>query len=429
MVMAVWKYDEDLSGTNPNNLVSGEVHTIPQSTQRAFASNYGPFYSDSVVVKVRDTGEVLVNGVGYQCLFLYSDATAKSGKPVTAVIHIIDASVVGDVLVDYQVVGGPYSSNAYALEDLIAILQIDNRSIAWENVTNKPVVFPPAPHLHAATDLFGLEWVVDALNEITQAVMLGDSASHDQIYLRIATVKKQLQDNIDQVNTDLTARITQVENDMDAMDTRLTAGLNNLSAVVTAHIGRRDNPHVVTAAQTNAVPVTRTVNGKALSTDIVIGAGDVNAYTKGEIDTKVSALQNADTNLQVNINNLSSALTAHVNRRDNPHGVTAAQANAVPTNRTVNGKALSSDISLNAGDVGTYDAGTIEAKLAALAAQVGAGVKMGASVTYKERGTNERMASGVMTSWADYGGSNYWVRLRPLYYLKNNQWILAPYEG
>lgn len=429
MVMAVWKYDLDLSGTNPNNLVSGEVHTIPQTTGRAFASNYGPFYSDSVVVTVKDTGEVLVNGVGYQCLYLYSDATAASGKPVTAVINILDASVVGDVLVDYQVVGGPYSSNAYALEDLIALLQIDNRAIAWENITNKPVTFPPQPHLHAATDLYGLEWVVDALNEITQAVMLGDSASHDQIYLRIATVKKQLQDNIDAVNVALTARITQVEADMDAMDTRLTTALNNLSAVVTAHINNKANPHAVTAAQASAVPITRTVNGKPLSTDIVIAAGDLNAYTKTEVDTKVTALQNADAQLQTNINAVSNALTTHANRRDNPHVVTAAQTSAVPLTRTVNGKALSSNITITAGDVGTYDSATIDAKLAALSAQVGAGVKMGASVTYKERSTAERMASGVMTSWADYGGSNYWVRLRPLYYLKNNQWILAPYEG
>lgn len=36
----------------------------------------------------------------------------------------------------------------------------------------------------------------------------------------------------------------------------------------------------------------------------------------------------------------------------NPHGTTAADVGAVPTNRTVNGKALSANISLNASDVG-----------------------------------------------------------------------------
>ena len=42
-------------------------------------------------------------------------------------------------------------------------------------------------------------------------------------------------------------------------------------------------------AANSAVPNTRTVNGKALSSDISLGAGDVGAYTKKETDTKISA--------------------------------------------------------------------------------------------------------------------------------------------
>ena len=38
-----------------------------------------------------------------------------------------------------------------------------------------------------------------------------------------------------------------------------------------------------------AVPNTRTVNGKALSSNISLGAGDVGAYTKSETDTKINA--------------------------------------------------------------------------------------------------------------------------------------------
>lgn len=42
-------------------------------------------------------------------------------------------------------------------------------------------------------------------------------------------------------------------------------------------------------AANSAVPNTRTVNGKALSSDISLGAGDVGAYTKKETDTKINA--------------------------------------------------------------------------------------------------------------------------------------------
>ena len=42
-------------------------------------------------------------------------------------------------------------------------------------------------------------------------------------------------------------------------------------------------------AANSAVPNTRTVNGKALSSNISLGAGDVGAYTKKETDTKINA--------------------------------------------------------------------------------------------------------------------------------------------
>lgn len=66
-------------------------------------------------------------------------------------------------------------------------------------------------------------------------------------------------------------------------------------------VGARASDWTPTANEVGAVPVGRTVNGKALSADITLGAGDVGA---------------------------------------------------VPTSRTVNGKALSADISLSAADVG-----------------------------------------------------------------------------
>lgn len=47
-----------------------------------------------------------------------------------------------------------------------------------------------------------------------------------------------------------------------------------------------------------------------------------------------------------------AATGAHIANTNNPHGVTAAQVGAVPTTRKVNGKALSADITLTAGDVG-----------------------------------------------------------------------------
>lgn len=53
-------------------------------------------------------------------------------------------------------------------------------------------------------------------------------------------------------------------------------------------------------------------------------------------------------------------LNTHKADKKNPHGVTASQAGAVPTERKVNGKPLSADISLAASDVGADTAGSAE---------------------------------------------------------------------
>lgn len=55
------------------------------------------------------------------------------------------------------------------------------------------------------------------------------------------------------------------------------------------------------------------------------------------------------------------------------------------------------------------------------------GVRLGPLQSFKERRGTERMTGGVMTSWADFGGSNYWVYLRPLQYLINGSWVTVAY--
>ena len=58
----------------------------------------------------------------------------------------------------------------------------------------------------------------------------------------------------------------------------------------------------------------------------------------------------------------------HIANKSNPHGVTAAQVGAVPTSRTVNGKALNANITLAASDVG---AATMTEVNAAISAAIG----------------------------------------------------------
>ncbi|WP_235319681.1 phage tail protein [Pectobacterium fontis] len=126
---------------------------------------------------------------------------------------------------------------------------------------------------------------------------------------------------------------------------QLSSATNSESELLAA------TPKAVKAANDNAngrVPVTRKVNGKALTADITLSAGDVGAYTKLETDTAVSVATTA----------ANTAATAAANANTNANG-------RVPSGRTVNGKALSADIALGAEDVGAYTKAETDTRVAA----------------------------------------------------------------
>lgn len=120
-----------------------------------------------------------------------------------------------------------------------------------------------------------------------------------------------------------------------------------------------DAQSAANAANNNAnsrVPSTRKVNGKPLSDDITLGAGDMGAYTKAETDTRVADAKKAGTDAQATAN---AANTTATNANNNANG-------RVPSGRKVNGKPLTADISLNAGDVGAYTKAEVDARIANL---------------------------------------------------------------
>ncbi|MEX6209506.1 phage tail protein [Providencia huaxiensis] len=125
-----------------------------------------------------------------------------------------------------------------------------------------------------------------------------------------------------------------------------------------------DAQSTANAANTNAnsrVPSTRKVNGKPLSEDISLGAGDVGSYTKAETDTRVADAKKAGTDAQATANAANTAAananTAASNANNNANG-------RVPSTRKVNGKPLSGDITLGAGDVGAYTKAETDTRVA-----------------------------------------------------------------
>ena len=310
----------DPDGNNPNNYVAKEEHTLTNRPNRLFKPNYGSFYTASLEVYDMATSQRLKRGTDYICTQPRNIAIAKYGLEACSFIIIINPNISSKVYINYQAVGGYYSFISDLLPDLLDKLNNDNRVVYWKDIIGVPKYFNPTHHLHRIGDVYGFEYFVDAINNLSDTVALGDAAKI-QIYLdyfKGLLDEFKLQDLWDAFNTHLAAvnphgitasmvgaytKVeinTKVTNLQDQIDALKRDKLDRTEVDLT-HFTNKNNPHDTTAAQ-------------------------VGAYTKAQSDTITNALD--------------SRLQTHVNNFNNPHKTTAAQVGAytkAETDALING--------------------------------------------------------------------------------------------
>lgn len=181
MTETLIRYELDITGINPDNLVTGELHDLTAREVRAVTTTYGPFYTAGLVVRDYSNGLTLVRGIHYQCVELLQDATLRYGKEICSVILIIDRQISPQVQIDYHVVGGHYIRDSSAIANLYQTVINDNRPIQWEYVLSKPVEYPPTLHRHLVEDLYGFEPVVSALERIRNAMTLSNVPAFEAV--------------------------------------------------------------------------------------------------------------------------------------------------------------------------------------------------------------------------------------------------------
>lgn len=210
-------YPVDFTGEAQTNRISGELHTIGKDRYRAFALNYGYFYSDSVRIIERGKTTPLTPGVDFKCLYFARDISKMAkGKEVCGVVLIINEAVGTELEVSYNLVGGHYANYSSAIAEAIVLLELDNRNVYWKDILLKPDLFQPAPHAHDIGDVYGLEFLIDTLTQLINAILIGDNAVHQEI--------------------------------LNALD-KLRVDLTNAHV---AHLADKNNPHGTTADQVNA---------------------------------------------------------------------------------------------------------------------------------------------------------------------------------
>lgn len=280
MPTTVIQYPLDLTGNLPGNRITGEVHGLVTNANRAIVPNYGPFYTRNLVVRSQTTGQVLTPEVHYKAVQLFPEATLKTGQEICSVIVIVDNTLGNQFSIDYNTIGGDYSSSVYAIQQLIDSLDIDERAVQWGQIIGRPTAFPPAPHLHDLGDVYGFEFIVAALESVRRAILTGGSEGMDEIYAYI-----------------------------DAGDQNLANAISGFNASLSAHIADQSNPHNTTKAQ--------------------VGLGAVQnfglATTQEAVDGLINTAYMTPLRVAEAINFRVGGLGAHVTRTDNPHNTTKTQ--------------------------------------------------------------------------------------------------------
>lgn len=275
------RYPLDKTGLSPDNKIVGEPHTLVNRQVRAVAPLYGPFFTESLVVRDLTTGQTLTYGTQYIATEMDTAPTGFYGKEICGIILIKDTSVSSQIEIDYQCLGGQYSLNSDAIVAMLNSAAFDNRPVAWGDIISKPDQFEPADHFHDAGDIYGFEYVVTALERLRSAILIGDSASHDEIYRYIDNWGNQL-------------------------DTRITT----VSTTMNAHIANQNNPHNTTKAQ--------------------VGLGNVDNFltatqSQAEAGTAANAFMTPQRTAQAISFQALTPLNAHIQNLNNPHQTTKAQ--------------------------------------------------------------------------------------------------------
>lgn len=335
-----YRYELDKTGVDPNNLVVDELHDLPNLAIRCVAPTYGGFFTESVVVKDYITGTELIHGVDYKFGEILDIPSAQCAKEICSYIAIFNASLT-KITITYQALGGNYSYSMDSVIEMLNSLDLGNRPVEWGLIVGRPIEFPPESHIHPSSDIYGMEYVVNSLERVRQAILMGDVASHDEIYAYIDKSGDELKDIISGVLSELRAHtasnsnphnvtkaqvgLGSVENYAVATKAEAEAGTSNVKYMtplrvfeaidvklipVNQHIADRNNPHAVTKAQVGL----GSVQNYGIATKADAETGTNNALYMTPLRVKEAITAQAGT-----------ALNAHIADKANPHAVTKAQ--------------------------------------------------------------------------------------------------------
>lgn len=175
-------YVLDTNGSNEDNVVLDELHTIPALTvgtnHRVIIPNNSPYYLTggltpmTVYIAAGSTRTPLTRGVDWVPLFQFQQATRTTEFAIYGALSIINPDLsVGTVALDYHTVGDNWILEPSAINAILAELSGNFNRQYWESVAGYPEQFPVVLHPHEEEDIVGLSDIATKLDEVAAAIV------------------------------------------------------------------------------------------------------------------------------------------------------------------------------------------------------------------------------------------------------------------
>lgn len=188
------RYPYDPTGRSPDNLVRTERHVVTIDGNNVFFPRYGAYFNDSLVVKQGE--KTLVLNQDYQLSFFWQDATIQVGKPISLAFNFINDKIIGEIQIDYQVVGGEWAGSVEAIEQLKQNPPDKHHNVFWDEVIGKPEAWQPTRHIHHVNDVYGLTPLVLAIEEMKRSLENQSVLKLKSVYDRFLKLKQYVEANI-----------------------------------------------------------------------------------------------------------------------------------------------------------------------------------------------------------------------------------------
>lgn len=321
--MTTVTYPFDPTGSNPLCRIVNEQHVLTSLNDtdlyQIVIPSAAPFFTNNLIMTFRNPDQsvrTLVEGIDYYFTHHFIGATKATAKPLAGSITFLDKDITGVLRLTYQTIGGVWTLDDNQIAELLANINNNPRTTAWEQVVQLPFAFPVIDHEWDLVDMVGASEIVDAIQGIRDAVLAGNAGG---ISAHVADKNNPHEVTKTQVG------LASVENYPIATQAQAQGGTNHTTYMtplrtaqaiaalgggsVADHAARQDNPHAVTKTQVGLGAVEN--YGVATNSDAVAGTAS-NLYmtptaTKAATDV------------------IATSLTSHVNNFLNPHNVSKSQ--------------------------------------------------------------------------------------------------------